>query len=167
MWHEKNKKKKPTSLSDDFQLLKRAGTLAGILNMAGMTLVCGNAVVLFWTAFFSQHIRWREKNQNLQPTPTTSKRCTWVSGDRTVGIFHIHNPGCLLPTWSILHFEGKHAANFLHQLLSFLQENREGFLIVPQTCSKDIRWHGNSPSSQSIQWIFILFTRPQNIWCSF
>lgn len=116
------------------------------------------------SCFFGQHFfpntLGEEKRsflvQNLRPTTTTSKQCTWVSGDRTVAIFHIHNPGCLLPPWSVRHFEGKHAADFLHQLLSFLQENREGFLIVPQMCSKDIRWHGNSPSSQSIQWIFIL-----------
>lgn len=50
--------------------------------------------------------------------------CTWVDGDRAVSGFHVHHPSGRLPTWALLHIEGKHPADLLDQLLSFLQEIR-------------------------------------------
>lgn len=55
---------------------------------------------------------------------TAASAHTWVEGDRALSAFHIHHPSGRFPAWSVLHDEGKHPADLLHQLLSLLQETR-------------------------------------------
>lgn len=38
-------------------------------------------------------------------------------------VFHVHKPSCLLSTWAILYFEGKHSTNLFHKLLPILYKD--------------------------------------------